>query len=87
MSVLRKTMGIIILIVMVVLSYFLQKHFNFDEQEKKRTSSSSLITVTPSTLETIARSETFVEKKSTFIYNDQKLQYLLIFPAKYTHYK
>jgi predicted peptidase len=84
MSVLRKTMGIIILIVMAASSYFLQKHFNFGEQEKKHTSSSSLITVKPSILETIAKSETFVEKKSTFIYNDQKLQYLLIFPAKYT---
>ncbi|WP_094605566.1 hypothetical protein SPSIL_012850 [Sporomusa silvacetica DSM 10669] len=72
------------LIVIVASVYLFQKDFNVSELENKDTSRAALITMKPSNLETIEKSDTFVEKSNTFAYSDQKMQYLLIFPAKYT---
>jgi len=84
MWVLKKIIATLSLLVIVASLYFLQRDLNVGELEKKDTSSASLITMKPSALETIEKSDTFVEKRSTFTYSDQKLQYLIIFPAKYT---
>lgn len=44
----------------------------------------SSISTAPPTGEYIEPSDTFVERKSKFTYQNQEIQYLLIFPAKYT---
>ena len=80
----KKIIATLSLLVIVASLYFLQRDLNVGELEKKDTSSAALITMKPSALETIEKSDTFVEKRSTFTYSDQKLQYLIIFPAKYT---
>jgi len=82
---LKKISGIIIFLVILALWFFVQKDFNVSEQKATKIEHSSILTL--STLESIGPSDTFVEKKNAFIYNDQKIQYLLIFPAKYTQTK
>lgn len=44
----------------------------------------SSISTAPPNEESMEPSNTYVERKSTFTYHDQEIQYLLIFPAKYT---
>ena len=78
----KRIVGCIIFLIVVTTCYFAQKAFNSNEQEP--TESEALTTVAPSIAETIEPSDTFVEKKGVFTYNNQKIQYLLIFPAKYT---
>lgn len=68
---------IIVLIVMPSY-YFIQKELNHNEQ--KETQSEPTFTFT----ETLAPSDTFVEIGDSFVYKDQSIQYMLIFPAKYT---
>ncbi|MDF2524531.1 MAG: phospholipase [Clostridiales bacterium] len=80
--ILKRTIGSIIFLVVVISCYFIQKAFNVDEQ--KAAESESLTSLAPSIAETIEPADTFVEKKGVFTYNNQKIQYLLIFPAKYT---
>ncbi|MBU2700118.1 putative peptidase [Sporomusaceae bacterium BoRhaA] len=81
----KKIFSIIIFLVILTLCYFVQKGFNVSEQKVIKIEHSSALT--PNTSESIEPSDTFVEKRSTFTYNDQKIQYLLIFPAKYTQSK
>jgi Predicted peptidase len=64
-------------LIAIALIFFLQKGFNINENEKMGTPK-------PMVSETIEQSNTFVEKRMSFTYKDQTLQYLLIFPAKYT---
>lgn len=72
---------IIACILIAIALFFLQKGFNVNEIEKMGTSSGI---PKPIVSETIEQSNTFVEKRMSFTYKDQKLQYLLIFPARYT---
>jgi len=81
---LRKIIGTVILILIVALFYFLQKDSNVSEHEGKDTNIAFSTKLKPNTSENIEQSDTFVEKRSAFTYNDQKIQYLLIFPAGYT---
>lgn len=74
----KKSTGVIVFIALLIASYVVFKPFQGDEQ--RITQSEPL----PSAVETIEQSERFVEKKGSFTYNNQKLQYLLIFPARYT---
>ena len=64
----KKTIVIIIFLLFVISCYFTQKGFNVNERKG--------VNIEPS--------DTFVEKRSTFTYKNQKMQYLLIFPARYT---
>jgi predicted peptidase len=82
---LKNFFGSIIFLVILTVCYFVQKNFNVSEQ--KATSIEQSSALMPNNSPAIAPSDTFVEKKSTFTYNDQKIQYLLIFPAEYTQTK
>lgn len=78
----KKTIGIIIFLLILASCYFYQEGFNANERKDVNIESSSILA--PPTNETIEPSDTFVEKRSTFTYKDQTIQYLLIFPAGYT---
>lgn len=78
----KNTIGIIIFLLFVTLCYFTQKGFNINERKDVNVEPES--TLAPRTYEKIKTSDTFVEKRSAFTYNNQKIQYLLIFPARYT---
>jgi len=78
----NKVIGIIICLVIVASFYFVQRGFTVNEQKVTKLELSP--TLTPSTSESIETTGAFVEKRGAFTYNDQKIQYLLIFPAGYT---
>ncbi|SDF25987.1 prolyl oligopeptidase family serine peptidase [Sporomusa acidovorans] len=78
----KKIAGIFIFLVIVALGYFRQNDYQVNEQ--KVTTIEPASALTPSTSETIEPSDGFVEKTSAFMYHDQKIQYLIIFPAGYT---
>ncbi|WP_161625494.1 carboxylesterase family protein [Sporomusa ovata] len=77
----KKVIGIIICLVIVIVFCFAVTAFNSSEQKDKVSEPSTL---TPNTSESIEPTGTYVEKRGVFTYNDQKIQYLLIFPAEYT---
>lgn len=78
----KKLASIIIFLAIVTSCYLVQKGIYANEQKITEVESSS--SPAPRTFETIEPAKTFVEKRSTFTYNNQKIQYLLIFPARYT---
>lgn len=75
--ILKKFMYIFIIFATVISYYFIQ---NNTYEQNDKVSTEYVLT----TEETIDPSDTFVEKPGFFTYKDQKLQYLLIFPANYT---
>ena len=80
----KKVIYTIIFLVIVASFYFSQKASNISEHGQKELKNAASSTLTPNTSEAMEPSDAFVEKRSTFTYNDQKMQYLLIFPAGYT---
>jgi Predicted peptidase len=80
-TVLKRVVSIFLFILFLLFCYFYQKNFNGNERKDIISGPSPVL---KHTNENIEPSDTFVEKKSTFTYNNQKMQYLLIFPAKYT---
>jgi predicted peptidase len=77
---LKKITSIIIILAILISCYFVQKFFYWNEQMITKVESLPAA----STSEIIEPSDTFVEKRNTFTYKDQKIQYLLIFPARYS---
>lgn len=78
----KKTVGIIILFLLFISCYFYLKGLSVQERKDVNREPSS--TLAAPTDESMEPSDTFVEKRNTFTYKDQKIQYLLIFPAGYT---
>lgn len=77
---LNKTTGFILLAALAASCYFAQKVIT----DKWYTAESRPAGKTPPIYETVGPSATFVEQKRSFSYNSQTIQYLLIFPARYT---
>jgi len=80
---LKKKLGIIIFLVIVIVScYFIQNVFHTNEEKNAKVELSS----TPASriIEAIEPSNTFVEKRGTVTQNNQTIHYLLIFPSEYT---
>lgn len=69
----------VIIILIVMLSYsFIQKDLTPPEQKGEQSEPISTVT------STLAPSDTFVEKRNSFLYKGKSIQYMLIFPANYT---
>ncbi|WP_019554787.1 carboxylesterase family protein [Propionispira raffinosivorans] len=74
----KKIICMIIVLIVMPSYYFIQKDLNHNEQKEPQSEPTSTFT------ETLAPSDTFVEIGDSFVYKDQSIQYMLIFPAKYT---
>jgi predicted peptidase len=75
--ILKKFICIFIIFAIAISYYFIQK--STDEHTDKISTK-----YVPVLAETIAPTDTFVERTGSFTYKNQKLQYMLIFPAAYT---
>lgn len=74
----KKIISMIIILIVMPSYYFIQKGLNHPEQKATPSETTSTLT------ETLAPSDIFVEKRDSFVYNGQSIQYMLIFPANYT---
>lgn len=78
----KKNIGAIVSLVILIAGCFV---FAFFQGDKQGVTQSETVPTHPGNVEEmIASSDRFVEKKGVFTYNNQKLQYLTIFPAQYT---
>jgi predicted peptidase len=71
----KKYLFIFICFVLITCGYYLQKS-TYTEPTKPADSVPAIETIPPS--------DTFIEKRNTFSYQGQTIQYMLIFPAAYT---
>ncbi|HWR38083.1 MAG TPA: prolyl oligopeptidase family serine peptidase [Patescibacteria group bacterium] len=80
----RKIIGVAVLIVILAGGCFWQRNAGIDEPRKKEAESVSSAMLKPKIPGPVERSDRFVEKKNQFAYHNQKMQYMIIFPAEYT---
>ena len=81
----KKFIGVIIFLI-IGMSFALAMHTykiigQKDSLYEKKSETS--VTIAPSPSGTIEQKDTFIEERGTFLYREEKLQYLLIFPAGY----
>ena len=74
----KKIICMIIILIVMLSYYFIQKDLTHPEQKGEQSEPISTVT------ETLTPSDTFVEKRSSFVYKGKSIQYMLIFPANYT---